>query len=53
MCCVISSQKARRGFLRCLPGAEECGVVYGMGAWDKGDIYRHPAFEEAYEMGKI
>lgn len=41
-----------RGFLRCLPSAEEAGIIYGMGAWDKGDIYRHPAFEDAYEEGK-
>ena len=41
-----------RGFLRCLPGAEEKGIVYGTGAWDKGDVYRHPSFEKAYEMGK-
>lgn len=41
-----------RGFLRCLPGAEESGIIYGTGAWDKGDIYRHPAFEKAYETRK-
>lgn len=40
------------GFARCLPGAEECGVIYGTGTWDIGDAYRHPAFEKAYEMGK-
>jgi multimeric flavodoxin WrbA len=41
-----------RGYLRCLPGAQEKGVIYGMGAWDKGDIYRHPALDNAYEAGK-
>ena len=41
-----------RGFLRCLPNAQEAGVIFGMGAWDKGDIYNHPAFEQAYEIGK-
>ena len=41
-----------RGFLRCLPGAVETGVILGTGAWDKGDIYRHPALEEAYRLGK-
>lgn len=41
-----------RGFLRCLPGAEEKGVIYGTGAWDKGDIFKHPALDKAYEMGK-
>ncbi|WP_294562581.1 flavodoxin family protein [uncultured Traorella sp.] len=41
-----------RGFLDCLDHAEEAGVIYGMGAWDKGDIYKHPAYLEAYESGK-
>lgn len=41
-----------RGFLRCIPGAQEAGVILGLGAWDKGDIYRHPSYEKAYEMGK-
>ncbi len=41
-----------RGFLRCLPDAKESGVIYGTGAWDKGDIYRHPAYEQAYAMGR-
>lgn len=42
-----------RGFLRCLPGAQECGIIYGCGTWDKGDVYRHPALERAYETGKL
>ncbi len=41
-----------RGFLRCLPEAEECGIIYGCGTWDKGDVYKHPAFEKAYETGR-
>lgn len=41
-----------RGFLRCLPGASECGVIYGTGTWDKGDVYRHPSLELAYQTGK-
>lgn len=41
-----------RGFLRCLPGAEEKGIIYGTGAWDKGDALRHPAYEKALELGK-
>ena len=41
-----------RGFLRCLPEARERSVIYGTGAWDKGDILRHPAYEEAFELGK-
>ena len=41
-----------RGFLRCLPGAKEAGVILGTGTWDKGDVYRHPSMKQAYEMGK-
>lgn len=41
-----------RGFLRCLPGAKEAGTILGSGTWDKGDVYRHPAMQEAYEMGR-
>lgn len=41
-----------RGYLRCLPGAKEKGIIYGTGTWDKGDVYRHPSFEKAYESGR-
>lgn len=40
-----------RGYLDCLPGAKEKGVVYGAGAWQLGDILKNPAMEEAYQMG--
>jgi multimeric flavodoxin WrbA len=41
-----------RGFVSCLDGASEKGVIYGVGAWQKGDIQESPAFGQAYEMGK-
>ena len=41
-----------RGFLECLPGAIEKGVIYGAGAWQLGDIQGNPALEEAYKMGR-
>ena len=41
-----------RGFLRCLPGAEEKGIVWGTGTWNYNDVYQHPALERAYEIGK-
>lgn len=41
-----------RGFLRCIPEAQEKSALLGMGAWDKGDIYRHPVYEAAYAAGK-
>lgn len=41
-----------RGFTVCLNGAKEKGVVYGVGAWRKGDIIGSTAMDQAYEMGK-
>jgi len=41
-----------RGFTSCLDGPEEKGIIYGTGAWNKGDINGTPAMNEAYEMGK-
>jgi len=41
-----------RGFTICLDGAKEKGVIYGVGAWHKGDIIGNSAMEQAYEMGK-
>lgn len=41
-----------RGYLECLPGAKEKGVIYGAGAWQLGDVQHNPAMQEAYEMGK-
>lgn len=42
-----------RGFTEdCLPGAREAGIIYGVGAWEKGRIKSTSAYNEAYEMGK-
>jgi multimeric flavodoxin WrbA len=41
-----------RGFTSCLRGAQEKGVIYGTGAWNKGDILKSRAMQQAYEMGK-
>lgn len=40
------------GFVICVPGAKEKGIVYGVGAGEKGTIKATPAMQEAYEMGK-
>lgn len=40
-----------RGFLDCCNGAREKGVIYGHGAWNKGDIEGSKAMREAYEAG--
>lgn len=42
-----------RGFMDCLPEAKEKGIIYGTGAWDKGDIKGSKAMNEAYTMGKL
>lgn len=41
-----------RGFTGLLAGAMEKGVIYGTGAWNKGDVKGMPVMQEAFEMGK-
>lgn len=42
-----------RGFTEdCLPGAREAGIIYGTGAWQKGEVRDTPAWNQAYEMGR-
>jgi len=41
-----------RGFMDCLNGAKEKGVIYGTSAWEIGDILKSRAMQQAYEMGK-
>ena len=42
-----------RGFTEdCLEDTKEKGVVYGVGAWNIGDIKSNAAMQQAYEMGK-
>lgn len=41
-----------RGFTSCLTGPQEKGVIYGTGAWKKGDIKGSKAMIQAYEMGE-
>ncbi len=41
-----------RGYADCVEGAKEMGIIYGMGAYEKGEIADHPAMIQAYEMGK-
>lgn len=40
-----------RGFLDCLEGAVEKGVLYGTGAWKMGDVKTLPAMKQARIMG--
>ena len=41
-----------RGFTSCLDGVNEKGILYGVGAWHKGDIKKTSVMKQAYEMGK-
>ena len=42
-----------RGFMRdCMEGTIERGVLYGTGAYEKGEVRALPVFKEAYEAGK-
>lgn len=41
-----------RGFIDCLSGAKEKGVIYGTGAWAKGEIQGSKSMKDAYIMGK-
>ena len=44
--------EAFRGFTEdCLEGAREAGIIYGVGAWNAGEIKSTPAYMQAYEMG--
>lgn len=41
-----------RGYADCVDGAKEMGIIYGMGAYEKGEILGTNAMTEAYKMGK-
>lgn len=41
-----------RGFTICLDRPQEKGIVYGTGAWEKGEILASPAMRQAHEMGR-
>ena len=42
-----------RGFMRdCMEGAVERGVLYGTGAYEKGEVRALPVFQEAYAAGR-
>lgn len=47
-----STLEGFRGFTRCLSEAKEKGIIYGTGAWGKGEIEGKEAMKEAYEIGK-
>ncbi len=45
--------EALRGFTQdCLDDAREKAVIYGVGAWQAGEVKDTPAWHQAYEAGK-
>lgn len=40
-----------RGYAVCVSGAKECGVIYGTGVYEKGEVKDTPAMKQAYESG--
>jgi multimeric flavodoxin WrbA len=41
-----------RGFTYCLDGAKEKGILYGVGAWNIGEVVKTDSYPQAFEMGK-
>lgn len=41
-----------RGYADCVEGAKEMGVIYGTGAYEKGEIRNSNCMKQSYEMGK-
>lgn len=40
-----------RGYLKCIPDANEKGIVYGVNAGNKGDVLNSSAMQTAYKFG--
>ena len=41
--------EAIRGFTEdCLPNAVEKGIIYGVGAWNKGEIKKYKGFQRGF-----
>lgn len=49
---MVGAVESYRGFIRVLRTVEDKGVIYGTGAFHKGDAEKHPSFKEAYEIGQ-
>ncbi|MCD7949753.1 MAG: flavodoxin family protein [Erysipelotrichaceae bacterium] len=47
----VGTVESFRGFIKVLRTVDEGGIVYGLGAFNRGDAYKHQAYQQAYEMG--
>ncbi len=48
---ILRAAEPLRGFMDCLPGAQECGALFAHGVYEKGDVSSTPFPAEAYAMG--
>lgn len=48
----VGTVESFRGFIRVLRTVDEGGIIYGLGAFLKGDAIKHSAYIDAYEQGK-
>lgn len=47
----VGTVESFRGFIKVLRTVDEGGIVYGLGAFQKGDAIHHEAYSQAYKMG--
>lgn len=50
--CLNRTIEEFRGFMACLSGTKEKGIIYGTGVWGIGEVNETNLPEEAYEMGR-
>lgn len=48
----VGTVESFRGFIKVLRTVDEGGIIYGLGAFLKGDALHHLAYQQAYEQGK-
>jgi len=48
----VGAVESFRGFIKVLRTIDEGSIIYGLGAFLKGDASKHSTYLEAYEMGK-
>lgn len=48
----VGTVESFRGFIKVLRTVDEGGIIYGLGAFKKGDAFKHQTYFEAYKYGK-
>lgn len=49
---MVATIESLRGFIKVLKTVDEGGIIYGTGAFNKGDSCHHEAYHQAYVMAK-